>query len=52
MTQKNFTYTVDSAIAKAQSGDEISDEELRGTVMHAQVSGLMDVLENSEKEGG
>jgi acetyl-CoA carboxylase carboxyltransferase component len=50
MTRKSHIYIAGPAFVKAQTGSEISDEELGGAVMHAQVSGLVDVLEDNEEE--
>jgi acetyl-CoA carboxylase carboxyltransferase component len=49
MTRNSSTYIAGPAFVKAQTGQDISDEELGGAVMHAQVSGLVDVLEDNEE---
>jgi len=49
MTKNSYTYIAGPAFVKAQTASEVSDEELGGAVMHAQVSGLVDVLEDSEE---
>ena len=48
MTKSSFTYIAGPAFVKAQTGQEVSDLELGGAVMHSQVSGLVDVLEENE----
>jgi methylmalonyl-CoA decarboxylase subunit alpha len=48
MTKNSATYIAGPAFVKAQTGQEISDEELGGAVMHSKVSGLVDVLEENE----
>ncbi len=48
MTKNSSTYIAGPAFVKAQTGQEISDEELGGAVMHSKVSGLVDVLEENE----
>jgi acetyl-CoA carboxylase carboxyltransferase component len=50
MTKSSAIYIAGPAFVKAQSGREISDEELGGAVMHAKVSGLVDVLRDTEEE--
>lgn len=50
MTQNSFTYIAGPAFVKAQTGQDIGDSELGGAVMHSQVSGLVDVLADSEEE--
>ncbi len=50
MTKKSAIYIAGPAFVKAQTGKEISDEELGGAVMHAETSGLVDVLRDTEEE--
>ncbi|MGD8983296.1 MAG: acyl-CoA carboxylase subunit beta [Desulfobacteraceae bacterium] len=50
MTKKSAIYIAGPAFVKAQTGKEISDEELGGAVMHAEKSGLVDVLRDTEEE--
>ena len=50
MTKASSIYIAGPAFVKAQTGAEISDEELGGAVMHAQTSGLVDILRDSEEE--
>ena len=50
MTRSSAIYIAGPAFVKAQTGLEISDEELGGAVMHARVSGLVDILRDSEEE--
>ncbi len=50
MTRKSAIYIAGPAFVKAQTGKEISDEELGGAVMHAEKSGLVDVLRDTEEE--
>jgi len=49
MTRNSATYIAGPAFVKAQTGQDIGDEELGGAVMHSRESGLVDVLEDSEK---
>jgi acetyl-CoA carboxylase carboxyltransferase component len=50
MTKKSAIYIAGPAFVKAQTGKEISDLELGGAIMHAQTSGLVDVLRDTEEE--
>lgn len=50
MTKSSAIYIAGPAFVKAQTGREISDLELGGAVMHARVSGLVDVLRDTEEE--
>ncbi len=50
MTKKSAIYIAGPAFVKAQTGQEIGDEELGGAVMHAKTSGLVDVLRDTEEE--
>jgi acetyl-CoA carboxylase carboxyltransferase component len=50
MTKNSVIYIAGPAFVKAQTGKEISDEELGGAVMHAEKSGLVDVLRDTEEE--
>ena len=50
MTRKSTIYIAGPAFVKAQTGREISDEELGGAEMHAKVSGLVDILRDTEEE--
>lgn len=49
-TKNSAVYIAGPAFVKAQTGMEISDEELGGAVMHARKSGLVDVLRDTEEE--
>lgn len=50
MTKSSSIYIAGPAFVKAQTGREISDEDLGGAVMHARVSGLVDILRDTEEE--
>lgn len=50
MTKNSAVYIAGPAFVKAQTGREISDEELGGAVMHSRVSGLVDILRDTEEE--
>jgi acetyl-CoA carboxylase carboxyltransferase component len=50
MTKKSAIYIAGPAFVKAQTGQEISDEDLGGAVMHAEISGLVDILRDTEEE--
>lgn len=50
MTRSSAIYIAGPAFVKAQTGSEISDEELGGAAMHARVSGLVDILRDTEEE--
>ncbi len=50
MTKASSIYIAGPAFVKAQTGREISDQELGGAKMHAKVSGLVDILRDTEEE--
>jgi acetyl-CoA carboxylase carboxyltransferase component len=50
MTKSSAIYIAGPAFVKAQTGQEISDEDLGGAVMHARKSGLVDILRDTEEE--
>ena len=50
MTNGSAIYIAGPAFVKAQTGREISDEELGGARMHAEISGLVDILRPTEEE--
>ena len=50
MTKGSSIYIAGPAFVKAQTGRHISDEELGGAVMHARISGLVDILRDTEEE--
>lgn len=50
MTKSSAIFIAGPAFVKAQTGREISDEELGGAVMHARASGLVDILRDTEEE--
>lgn len=50
MTRQSSIYIAGPSFVKAQTGADISDEELGGAVMHFKQSGLVDVLGNNEEE--
>ena len=50
MTMGSSIYIAGPAFVKAQTGKDISDEELGGAVMHARISGLVDILRDTEEE--
>jgi len=50
MTKSSCIYIAGPAFVKAQTGRDISDEELGGAVMHARISGLVDILRDTEEE--
>ncbi|MBW1998974.1 MAG: acyl-CoA carboxylase subunit beta [Deltaproteobacteria bacterium] len=50
MTKNSAIYVAGPAFVKAQTGRDISDEELGGAIMHSRVSGLVDVLGDSEPD--
>lgn len=50
MTRSSAIYIAGPAFVEAQTGSKISDEELGGAVMHAKVSGLVDIMRDSEEE--
>ena len=50
MTKGSAIYIAGPAFVNAQTGREISDEELGGAVMHAQISGFVDILRDTEEK--
>ncbi|MBI4767036.1 MAG: acyl-CoA carboxylase subunit beta [Deltaproteobacteria bacterium] len=50
MTKGSAIYIAGPAFVKAQTGQEISDAELGGAVMHSRVSGVVDILRDTEEE--
>jgi len=50
MTKDSCTYIAGPAFVKAQTGQEIDDQDLGGAVMHSRVSGLVDILRDKEEE--
>lgn len=50
MTRKSSIYIAGPAFVKAQTGVTISDQELGGAKMHANTSGLVDILTENEDE--
>jgi acetyl-CoA carboxylase carboxyltransferase component len=50
MTRRSTIYIAGPAFVKAQTGREINDDELGGALMHAQKSGLVDILRDTEEE--
>ncbi len=50
MTRKSVIYIAGPAFVKAQTGQEISNEDLGGATMHAQENGLVDILRETEEE--
>lgn len=50
MTKASVIYIAGPAFVKAQTGRNITDEELGGALMHARVSGLVDILRDREEE--
>ncbi|MBW1734623.1 MAG: acyl-CoA carboxylase subunit beta [Deltaproteobacteria bacterium] len=50
MTRESAVYIAGPAFVKAQTGREITDQELGGAQMHARKSGLVDVLTDTEQE--
>ncbi|MDP2645293.1 MAG: acyl-CoA carboxylase subunit beta [Desulfobacterales bacterium] len=50
MTRDSSIYIAGPAFVKAQTGAEISDQDLGGAKMHARVSGLVDILKDTEEE--
>lgn len=50
MTKDSAVYVAGPAFVKAQTGHEIRDEDLGGAVMHSRVSGLVDILKDTEEE--
>lgn len=49
-TKSSCTYIAGPAFVQAQTGKAIDDQELGGATMHARVSGLVDILEDSEDD--
>ena len=50
MTKNSAVFIAGPAFVKAQTGRDISDEELGGAEMHARVSGFVDILKDTEDE--
>lgn len=50
MTRNSSIYIAGPAFVKAQTGSDITDQELGGAQMHAEVSGLVDVMQDGEEE--
>ena len=50
MGKKASVYIAGPTFVKAQTGRQISDEELGGAVMHSKVSGLVDIVAETEEE--
>ena len=50
MTKSSSIYIAGPAFVKAQTGAEITDEQLGGALMHARTSGLVDIFAQSEEE--
>jgi len=50
MTKGSAVYIAGPAFVKAQTGMDISDDELGGASMHARTSGLVDVLRDTEAQ--
>ncbi len=50
MTNQSSIYIAGPAFVKAQTGREVSDEDLGGAKMHATKSGLVDILREKEEE--
>ena len=50
MTTNSSIYIAGPAFVKAQTGMTISDQELGGAALHAQKSGLVDILKETEDE--
>lgn len=49
-TKSSCTYIAGPAFVQAQTGQIISDQDLGGAQMHAEVSGLVDVIEDNEDD--
>jgi len=49
MTKGSAIYIAGPAFVKAQTGRDISDQDLGGAEMHAKVSGLVDILDETEE---
>lgn len=49
-TKSSCTYIAGPAFVQAQTGKTISDQDLGGARMHARVSGLVDIIEDSEDD--
>jgi len=50
MTESSSIYIAGPAFVKAQTGVEINDQKLGGAKMHAQVSGVVDILSDTEDQ--
>ena len=50
MTRDSAIFIAGPAFVKAQTGVEIDEKNLGGAEMHSEVSGLIDIFEESEKE--
>jgi methylmalonyl-CoA decarboxylase subunit alpha len=50
MTGNSVIYIAGPAFVKAQTGRKIGDVELGGALMHARVSGLVDILRDTEED--
>jgi acetyl-CoA carboxylase carboxyltransferase component len=50
MTKGSSIYIAGPTFVKAQTGRDIGDEELGGALMHARISGLVDILRDTEEE--
>ena len=50
MTKGSSIYIAGPAFVKAQTGAEITDEDLGGALMHARTSGLVDIFTQSEED--
>lgn len=50
MTKSSAIYIAGPAFVKAQTGRDISDQDLGGAELHAKKSGLVDVLKDTEEE--
>lgn len=50
MTKQSSIYIAGPAFVKAQTGADITDQELGGALMHSTESGIVDVLGDSEEE--
>ena len=50
MTKKSSIFIAGPAFVKAQTGKDINEKELGGAIMHSRVSGLVDILRDTEEE--
>ena len=50
MTKNSSIFIAGPAFVKAQTGVEISDQELGGAEMHATISGVVDIVKQTEEE--